>query len=183
MILHLQGRENLISWLCAPSFLAICYRLRTQSSTISSAPVHEESYHCAFINEEPPRAPESTIIEGFSKVFIPFGHWFWGQMVSLTIMFTKCNIYFDILYKLSENYIEISESQPLLQPLKQSEAKVKIYTPTDYWFCFTASLILVLLGKDCEKSIFLKLFVLKDFYFLFCTFILPRSIKLCKSNP
>ena len=83
MILHLQGRENLISWLCAPSFLAICYRLRTQSSTISSAPVHEESYHCAFINEEPPRAPESIIIEGFSKVFIPFGHWFWGQMVVL----------------------------------------------------------------------------------------------------
>ena len=104
-------------------------------------------------------------------------------MVCLTIMFTKCKIYFDILYKFSENFIEISQSQPLLQPLKQSEAKVKIYTPTDYWFCFTASLILVLLGKDCEKSIFLKLLVLKDVYFLFCTFILLRSIKLCKSNP
>ena len=104
-------------------------------------------------------------------------------MVCLTIIFTKCNIYFDILYKFSENFIEISQSQPLLQPLKQSEAKVKIYTPTDYWFCFTASLILVLLGKDCEKSIFLKLFVLEDFYFPFCTSILLRSIKLCKSNP
>ena len=111
-------------------------------------------------------------------------------MVYKTIMFTRCKIYFDILYKFSENFIEISQSQPLLrltyhvqQPHKQSKAKVKIYTPTDYWFCFTASLILVLLGKDCEKSIFLKLLVLKDVYFLFCTFILLRSIKLCKSNP